>query len=90
LNMVMGFVYPSLKIMMEASIRRLTVSVKWKEGPTQREMSVVQYVTNPQRGGFLNGVADGGVLPGTSSSGTPASGGAPTTPSLIPSPSLLR
>lgn len=75
LNMVMGFVYPSLKIMMEASIRRLTVAVKWKEGPNERNMTLVQYVTNPQRGGFLNGVADGGApLPGTTAPGAPTSG----------------
>src|SRR5689334_13788644 len=30
--MVMGMVYPSLKPMLEASIRKLTVQVEWKEG----------------------------------------------------------
>ena len=77
LNMVMGFVYPSMKIMMEASIRRLTVSVKWKEGPNERDMTIIQYVTNPQRGGFIAGVADGGS-PGTSSTGGPGGSASPT------------
>ena len=36
LQMVLGIVYPSLKPMFEASIRRLTVAVKWKEGPNRR------------------------------------------------------
>ena len=67
LSMVMGIVYPSLKLMMEASIRRVTVTVHWKEGPNAKELGLVQYVTNPQRGGFQSGVAggDGGVgIPG--------------------------
>jgi general secretion pathway protein I len=53
LNMVMGLVYPSMKPMMEASIRRVTVTVHWSEGPKPQEFSIVQYVTNPQRGGFI-------------------------------------
>jgi general secretion pathway protein I len=76
LNVVMGFIYPTLKPMLETSIRRLTVSVKWKEGPNDREFAIVQYVTNPQRGGFINGmfVADAG--PGAS----PVPSGAATSP----------
>lgn len=71
LNMVMGFVYPSMKGMMEASIRRLTVVVRWSEGKKPQELQVVQYVTNPQRGGFI-----GGPLAAPSASGAPAPGGA--------------
>jgi hypothetical protein len=54
LSMVMGFVYPFLKPMMEASIRKLTVVVRWKEGSIVKEFQLVQYVTNPANGG-LNG-----------------------------------
>ena len=50
--MVMSIVYPSLKPMLEASIRKITVVVYWKEGSIDRELSVVQYVTNPMRGGL--------------------------------------
>jgi general secretion pathway protein I len=50
--MVMSIVYPSLKPMLEASIRKITVTVLWKEGINERELSVVQYVTNPMRGGL--------------------------------------
>ncbi|MFO0667983.1 MAG: type II secretion system protein [Polyangiaceae bacterium] len=80
LNMVMGMVYPSLKPVMEASIRRVTVTVRWKEGPNNKDFSLVQFVTNPQRGGFMQGF-DGGappVIPGTSggtTSGGTSSGG---------------
>ncbi len=84
LNMVMGFVYPSLKPLMEMSIRRLTVTVHYQEGPNKREFSLVQYVTNPQNGGFLNGI-DGGA-PATSGSSAPGAPGAPASPGGSPSP----
>ena len=58
LSFVMGMVYPSLKPMMEASIRRLTVTVRWKEGSNPKEFSLTQFVTNPQRGGFVSGAID--------------------------------
>jgi general secretion pathway protein I len=82
LNMVMGMVYPSLKPTLEASIRRLTVKVSWKEGPNEREFSIVQYVTNPQRAGFTGlpmAFGDGGVPLGFGGAGA---GGTnpPTTP----------
>jgi general secretion pathway protein I len=89
LSMVMGIVYPGIKPMFEASIRRLTVTVKWKEGMNERELPLVQYVTNPQRGGFAGSalLPDGGMMdfgaPGTAPTGTGAPG-APTTPGLAP------
>jgi len=80
IGMVMGIVYPSLKPMMENSIRRLTVTVKWKEGSTPKEFAIVQYVTNPQRSGFLPGALDGGAAPIGSTPGP----GVGTTPPGIP------
>lgn len=50
--LVMSMVYPSFKPMLEASIRKITVTVQWKEGSTSRDLVVQQYVTNPMRGGF--------------------------------------
>lgn len=49
-GMAMQIVYPQLKPLLEASIRRVTVDVLWNEGPNQRKLTVVQFVTNPQRG----------------------------------------
>jgi general secretion pathway protein I len=49
---LMSFIYPSLKPMLEASIRRVTVSVTWKEGALDRTLDVVQFVTDPQQGGL--------------------------------------
>ncbi len=83
--LVMGLVYPELKPMLEESIRKVTVTVTWKEGRTGRELAVTQYVTNPMQGGFdpsasdkLQQMADqaGGLLGGPAASpGGPAPAG---------------
>ena len=73
LSMVMGLVYPFTKPMMEASIRKLTVVVRWKEGSKVKEFTLLQYVTNPSNGGF------GGASPSAS-----ASSGAHTPSSTVP------
>jgi general secretion pathway protein I len=57
--MVMGMVYPSLKPMLEASIRRLTVTVSWNEGVRTRDLAVTQFIAYPQVGGL--GAVDGGT-----------------------------
>jgi general secretion pathway protein I len=51
--MALSLVYPQLKGMLEASIRKVTVQVVWKDGSTDRDLTVVQYLTNPQQGGLL-------------------------------------
>jgi len=82
LDMVFGLVYPGLKPVFEASIRRVTVTVRWKEGPLAREFELTQFVTNPQRAGLASGALDpdGGIpgfpvpgAPGTTGGGTPGS-----------------
>ena len=55
-GMVMGFVYPSLKPMLEASIRRVTVKVMWKEGQRPRDLEVTQFLTRPQEGQMGTGL----------------------------------
>jgi general secretion pathway protein I len=77
LSMVMGFVYPFLKPMMEASIRKLTVVVRWKEGGAVKEFTLLQYVTNPTNGGLgaagsSSATSGGGTTGTTTRSGTPA------------------
>jgi general secretion pathway protein I len=77
MSMVMGFLYPSIKPMFEASIRRVTVTVKWKEGITNRELPLIEYLTNPQSGGFAGSalLPDGGTMdfsPATTTTGTSA------------------
>ena len=89
LGMVMSFLYPSIKPMYEASIRRITVNVRWKEGKNERELPLTQYVTNPARGGFAGSalMADGGMMdfgaPGTTPGSTP---GMPGMPGATPTP----
>ncbi len=81
LNMAMGIVYPMMKPMMEASIRKITVTVKWKEGPNPTKFVLTQYVTNPQQGGFMGGSpfggGDGGVGTGFGLPGAGGAGGLP-------------
>ncbi len=95
LSMVMGIVYPSIKPMFEASVRRVTVTVRWKEGPNAREFPLVQYVTNPQRGGFAGSalLPDGGALdfapPGTRPATQSTTSPATTTPGTT-TPGLFR
>lgn len=72
--LVMGMVYPQLKPMLEASIRKVTVKVSWKEGKLTREFEIVQYVTNPMQGGLMPGEAGlDALIPGM---GTGAGAGA--------------
>lgn len=87
IGMVMGMIYPSIKPMYEASIRRVTVTVRWKEGPNTRELPITQYVTHPQRGGFAGEalLPDGGVMDfegpqGGGAGGTTGRGGSPAAP----------
>lgn len=58
-TMAMGMVYPTLKSMLEASIRKTTITVHWKEGVNDRELSITQYITNPQQGGLDPSAAQG-------------------------------
>jgi len=88
--MMMSLVYPTLKPMLEASIRKVTVTVQYKEGKFDRELTVTQYVTNPQQGqldpnadggglgalGGLLGGLTGGAAPGAAPGATPALPGA--------------
>ncbi len=85
LTMVMGLVYPGLKPMMEASIRRVTVLVKWKEGPKAKQLELTQFITNPQRGGIGFGV-DAGAPPATSGTAASPTSPAATTPARPASP----
>ncbi|HVZ33263.1 MAG TPA: type II secretion system protein [Polyangiaceae bacterium] len=90
--LAMGIVYPQLKGMLEASIRKVTVQVIWLEGSIERNISVTQYLTNPQQGGLMavddsgNPVNGAGGAPGTSTTGMTSSGkgtAVPTTTGLI-------
>lgn len=83
-GMAMSIVYPQLKPLLEASIRRVTVQVIWNEGPNAREVKLVQFVTNPQRGlPPTIGDPDAGLVPPGTPTGTPTS---PTPNAQFPTP----
>ena len=80
--MMMSMVYPTLKPMLEASIRKVSVTVSYKEGKFERELLVTQYVTNPQQGQLDPTVAGGGGsgLGGLGGPGGPGTPGSPSSP----------
>lgn len=61
-SMVFSIVYPSLKPVLESAIRKITVVVRWKEGPLERDFTLTQYVTNPSRAGLISGMANSGAF----------------------------
>ncbi len=75
-SMVMGLVYPDLKVMLEASTRRVTVVVHWPEGKNEQTMVVSQWLTKPQPGALADpdeeDAADGssGGTTGTTAAGS--------------------
>jgi general secretion pathway protein I len=87
--MMMSLVYPTLKPMLEASIRKVSVTVQYKEGKFDRELAITQYVTNPQQGQLLPGVDGGagalGGLGGLLGGGASTTGVSPTGAS-VPAP----
>ncbi len=56
---LMSLVYPDLKLMLEASIRKVTVRVTWLDGQRARELPLVEYVTDPKQGGLDPNAAQG-------------------------------
>jgi len=62
-SLAMSIVYPQLKAMLEASIRKVTVTVKWREGSLDRDVTITQYVTRPMRGATLASSAASGSAP---------------------------
>jgi general secretion pathway protein I len=70
-SLVMSLVYPQLKPMLEASIRKVTVVVFWREGLRERDLTLTQYVTYPAKAVPIPGpvgsdglpVGGGGTLP---------------------------
>jgi general secretion pathway protein I len=79
LSMAFSFVYPSLKPLLEAAIRRVTVVVRWKEGINNRDFTLMQYITNPSRAGLASSMADAGVF-GDGGALAPAASGSAGSP----------
>lgn len=83
IGMALSMVYPSLKPMLEASVRKVKLKVLWQEGVKERSLEVVQYITNPLEGSLTPNLADGidaaqGATTGTSSSSTSSTSSTPS------------
>jgi general secretion pathway protein I len=89
LSMVFSIVYPSLKPVLESAIRRITVTVKWKEGASDREFVLTQYVTNPSRAGLLASMMDAGAFVDGGGGLAPTSVGGSSAPGASPLGGLL-
>jgi len=80
-QLVMSLVYPDLKALFESSTRRITIIVGWHEGSSERDLTLVQWVTQPQPPPPLNpddlGGEPGAPTPAPTSSG-PSTGRAPS------------
>jgi general secretion pathway protein I len=82
-QLAMSIVYPTLRPMLEASIRKVTVKVTWKEGVQKRDVSVIQYVTRPMRGDAITAAAAASsMLPGSPSPTATGLGTMPGMPGL--------
>ena len=84
--MMMSLVYPTLKPMLEASIRKVSVTVTYKEGKFERELLITQYVTNPQQGQLDPGVLGSGGGSGAGIPGLSGLPGFPGGPASLPGP----
>jgi len=49
-GMAMSLVYPDLKLLFEASVRRATVTLTWTEGQKDYSIELVQWISVPQQG----------------------------------------
>jgi hypothetical protein len=76
-SFAMSIIYPSLKPMLETSIRKLTVTVNWREGVQQRDITIVQYVTRPMKPPLLPSAAGSGTSPPPGVPGGPGAPGGP-------------
>jgi len=76
-SFAMSLVYPMLKPMLESSIRKVTVTVNWKEGLRDRDLVIAQYVTRPMRGAVLPPPGDpsGFGAPGAFGASVPGAAG---------------
>jgi general secretion pathway protein I len=68
-SMAMGLVYPQLKGILEASSRRVSVTVSWVEGKKEHSFEVMMWVTSPQNAGLLGEAGDVAALGGAAGAG---------------------
>jgi general secretion pathway protein I len=70
-SMIMGLVYPDLKVMLEASTRRVTVEISWPEGKREQSIEIAQWLSKPQPGALADpDTEDAASSGGTATTGT--------------------
>jgi hypothetical protein len=77
-SMVMSFAFPIMKPIIEEQVRRVTITVMWKEGDREQSFDVVQFLVNELP--YLQPVSDEDDVtpagtPGAPGTPTPATGG---------------
>jgi general secretion pathway protein I len=87
-SLAMSIVYPNLKTLFEASTRRITASLTFREGNKEHTIEVIEWFSVPQKGlAPTDDSSDAGVsaTPAASATGTVASpAGTATTPVVRP------
>jgi len=83
-GMVMDFAFPIMKPIIEEQVRRVTVSVYWKEGDTDQTFDVVQFLVNELPYLPPESDEDDNTTPGSPAAGTGANANTstPATPSV--------
>jgi general secretion pathway protein I len=81
---VLGIVDPSLRPILSTSVRRVTVSVNWKEGPTEREFTLVQFVSNPTIAAGALGAGGAGAAAAPGAAGGATGGAAGNSSGAVP------
>jgi general secretion pathway protein I len=78
-SMAMSFVYPSLKALFEASTRRITATLTFREGKKEYSIDVIEWFAVPQKGLAAADDGDAGVAtnPAAAPTGTGATTGTP-------------
>lgn len=72
-SVAMSFVYPSLKLLFEASTRRITATLTFREGKKEYSIDVVEWFAVPQKGLEPSDDGDAGVATNpTTTTPTPA------------------
>ncbi len=77
--MVMEFTFPIMKPLIEEQVRRVTVTVRWKEGSAERDLEIVQFIVNElpmvapddEDGDGSTGGGTGGTTGGSTGAGGP-------------------
>jgi general secretion pathway protein I len=87
-SVAMSFVYPSLKLLFEASTRRITATLTFREGNKEYAIDVIEWFAVPQLG--LVPADDSANDSAPAGGTTPSSGGSIRTIGPTPTPTPIH